>query len=992
VKALYHIFTEQKDEPNEYAIRATGDVVVGDIIRFKEAVFTGSYRKPKYAGDRTIEAEVIKDSYGERKQQHTFTLKIIHSSGTEALEPGTTVRRKGRNVYRNGVQRQKWDNEEAREEARTEKHTRGDIARQQIGARRNTPYGEALYHIFTESKSVTVYHASLARNFESIASSMSLKPSEKTNWGGELGAGSEGRVYFTNSREQAEYYGNILARDIGDPGEFLAVLRVEVPEEWLEQDPDDLHSSFTEREVPLEGKSQVWSGKDWRALTRSVVEVIGSREWDEYEPENFVSKTVLDEGKEEVVYHGTSANSARNIEKYGFKANLRITGMSSQPIDEFIFVTPSKKGGEWFAYTNFRNKDQGIVKAMLSGRLYKVPGRVFEYEAMSVFAREYGLIKSEEHHLDLPKIAEKLRELGFSGIAYKDSSSGFMAYAVLPETLQVMGTMDIEEVYDKDLLESGLSVKIDQWLKEYGVEIPPDRAASSNSSFILRDGTVIEVPSHYKAVCKFYLMELADEQDIDMFQKEGKLVRVSGWGGTEFGIAFSDRITFEQLGVIRQIDAVSRGLAWEEIGPQGSTGEDLASLEWYIEDENLLESVPSKYKSKWWSDDYTNYEPYEDKESHWGIHQVGFNISASGRINLGYNVGETHRDLMVGTGDDETVHSGIYSFGYKREEPTLWLYPNAVNVLNDGMRQGLASLIGVHMITAETPVRSNTTRKVLFRLGDIQVEQYVSENLLELVELPDSFQRWFGNSKVIDKQGDPMPVYHGSEVSFREFKKGDIGFHFGTKGQVDYRTSIPTPAGRITKDWAQVYMVYLRAENPITMKDATNWNDAYMVNKALYKSMRKPTNLIEPENKEAAKALLSDIRQGIQSGDLPSGIIGDLAFSQIDDGLKLQKLFKKHGFDSIRYPNYVEGTGDYSWIVFDSNQIKSIHAREFDPESRDIGEHGAYAPSGVWQMNEPAKRAVAMLRREKKKRFLYNIDDTHLPLKSVKEVIDKLLG
>jgi hypothetical protein len=112
----------------DFPYDATGDVVAGDTIRFTEACFEGG-RSPVYVGDRTNEAEVLRDSYGAEKQQHTFTLRILKSSGVEPLAGGAITRRKGRNIYRNTVQRQTWRDENARFIAATEKHGRGDVAR-----------------------------------------------------------------------------------------------------------------------------------------------------------------------------------------------------------------------------------------------------------------------------------------------------------------------------------------------------------------------------------------------------------------------------------------------------------------------------------------------------------------------------------------------------------------------------------------------------------------------------------------------------------------------------------------------------------------------------------------------------------------------------------------------------------------------------------------------------------------------------------------------
>ena len=115
---------------------ATGDVVRGDTIRFTEAVFAGSFRNPQFSGNREIVAEVLNDSYGRDKQQHTFTLRVIRSSGTQPLEAGVTTTRKGRNVYRNGTERLEWTDENARTMAASEKHTRGDAARRSRDVRR----------------------------------------------------------------------------------------------------------------------------------------------------------------------------------------------------------------------------------------------------------------------------------------------------------------------------------------------------------------------------------------------------------------------------------------------------------------------------------------------------------------------------------------------------------------------------------------------------------------------------------------------------------------------------------------------------------------------------------------------------------------------------------------------------------------------------------------------------------------------------------------
>ena len=118
-----------KTAPKEFSINCTGDVVTGDTIEFSEGVFGGSHRNPSFLGDRVIQSLVTKDSYGAAKQQHTFTIEVLASTGVRPLEAGTKTTRKGRNIYRNGTKRMAWSDESLRGIVADAEHKRGDKAR-----------------------------------------------------------------------------------------------------------------------------------------------------------------------------------------------------------------------------------------------------------------------------------------------------------------------------------------------------------------------------------------------------------------------------------------------------------------------------------------------------------------------------------------------------------------------------------------------------------------------------------------------------------------------------------------------------------------------------------------------------------------------------------------------------------------------------------------------------------------------------------------------
>jgi len=123
-----------------FLIDATGDVVVGDHIEFEKDIWSGSYWKPSHMGTELIQAKVIKDSYGDKKQQHTFT--VVYD------DTGEIKRIKGRNLYRYKVMREKWDDEESRKIALNEKHKRGNKARLKRELYKQTKEEKVIYDIY----------------------------------------------------------------------------------------------------------------------------------------------------------------------------------------------------------------------------------------------------------------------------------------------------------------------------------------------------------------------------------------------------------------------------------------------------------------------------------------------------------------------------------------------------------------------------------------------------------------------------------------------------------------------------------------------------------------------------------------------------------------------------------------------------------------------------------------------------------------------------
>ena len=106
-------------------------IVSGDRIEFTETVFSPCWRNGRRSGvpigERTIVCDVVRESYGEKTAQHTFTLCVAHSTGKDAPKRGSTIRRKGRTIYRDFriISRAPDYIDRARS-----KHARGQLARE----------------------------------------------------------------------------------------------------------------------------------------------------------------------------------------------------------------------------------------------------------------------------------------------------------------------------------------------------------------------------------------------------------------------------------------------------------------------------------------------------------------------------------------------------------------------------------------------------------------------------------------------------------------------------------------------------------------------------------------------------------------------------------------------------------------------------------------------------------------------------------------------
>ena len=217
-----------------------------------------------------------------------------------------------------------------------------------------------------------------------------------------------------------------------------------------------------------------------------------------------------------------------------------------------------------------------------------------------------------------------------------------------------------------------------------------------------------------------------------------------------------------------------------------------------------------------------------------------------------------------------------------------------------------------------------------------------------------NFQRWFGESKVTDRQGNPKVMYHGSpQAGFETF---DIwGSKFGLFGQGSYFTENPERGSSYAESRRRrsgprtpgVYGVYLSINNPLDMDapaDVNEWRAAFEdqmdwaeVQEEL-PAAREMHELTEDDDTTNAAIFLA-IRTAMVRQSHQEGIPRYEAEEIIMGGMMGM------GYDGVKHvggrytrAGQASGISHDVWIAWDPRQIKAATGNRgtFDPEDPSI--------------------------------------------------------
>lgn len=194
----------------------------------------------------------------------------------------------------------------------------------------------------------------------------------------------------------------------------------------------------------------------------------------------------------------------------------------------------------------------------------------------------------------------------------------------------------------------------------------------------------------------------------------------------------------------------------------------------------------------------------------------------------------------------------------------------------------------------------------------------------------DAFKKWFGDSKVVDENGDPLVVYHGTNTTFEEFSKSRLGG--STKSNSAFE-------GFFFVDNKEVAQGYGELANTQKVQELIEQSQAA---ERIGEFDLADQLMREAENLEQTM----DIKEGVQvipvylSIQNPKIIDADGAgFMDLEESLTdTLKSAKKEGHDGVIIKNFRDNAGygqdtlaDH-YVTFEQGQIKSVDNRgTFDP-------------------------------------------------------------
>lgn len=240
------------------------------------------------------------------------------------------------------------------------------------------------------------------------------------------------------------------------------------------------------------------------------------------------------------------------------------------------------------------------------------------------------------------------------------------------------------------------------------------------------------------------------------------------------------------------------------------------------------------------------------------------------------------------------------------------------DLANNAHRATTISTASNDRVTQQKPgVKTEPAKKMSDRSGvEMTREQQINSQ---------QFKAWFDNSKIVNADGSPKVMYHGSQAQFDTFDRKKARSS-GTYGKGFYFTNSATHAGT----YGNLYAVYLSIQNPVQYGKGSVSKD--QVRKFLEAVADNEDYSIENYGTYDIDKILRGVMSGKSKADTFQ-VIQDISATAVGDMMEAVELFNK--VNGTSYDGIVTAT---ETVAFRPTQIKSAtdNVGTFDKENPNI--------------------------------------------------------
>ena len=247
---------------------------------------------------------------------------------------------------------------------------------------------------------------------------------------------------------------------------------------------------------------------------------------------------------------------------------------------------------------------------------------------------------------------------------------------------------------------------------------------------------------------------------------------------------------------------------------------------------------------------------------------------------------------------------------------------------------------------------------------DITKGGHAQEGQSEQTET-EAFKKWFGNSQIVNDDGTPKIMYHGTpNGTFEEFKEGTNYF----TENVEYADRYKNPSassisyGKVENN-PTTHAVYIKMEKPFDTRDEEArqiYEDEFMGQEGG----------LDEEGEETDHYWLSDGTELSEHTGLPDWMEAEALYHFLkDQGYDYDGIIVDEGADG-GFGDEVKSRG-IAYITFEPTQVKNVKNNgEFDPENPNMYRQSI---NGLTTIKSQTERVVQLFKTADKSTFMHEM-------------------